>query len=130
MMLEIGVPPLDSDHRFLMEMLGELESSAARGADAGLLEDQSLEVASSLESHFAKEERMLAEAQDARRMQHIERHGQLLDRLARMTGAELHALGPAGASRAIVDFIKAFEEEVADFDLAAAPAIATITKSG
>ena len=129
-MIEIGVPPLDSDHSFLMEMLGELEKAAARGADAGLLEDQSLEVASSLESHFAKEERMLAEALDARRFLHIERHGQLLDRLASMTGAQLHALGPSKASQAIGDFTRSFEEEVADFDLAAAPAIMTITKSG
>ncbi len=128
-MIEIGFPPLDSDHRYLMAMLDELARAARDGADALLLEDQSLEVAASLESHFAKEERMLEECLDAKRSQHMARHADLLDRMNGMNGQVLSALGPEGAYERILSFANELAEEVEAFDLDAVPGIIALQKS-
>ncbi|MBF0167250.1 MAG: hypothetical protein HQL45_06425 [Alphaproteobacteria bacterium] len=128
MIAEIGLPPLDSDHRLLMAMLDDLAKAALAGADAGLLEDQSLEVASSLESHFAKEERMLEEALDANRLGHIALHGALLDRLARLSGARLAEMGGQGAHDCLQALAKDLAQEILLFDLPAIPGILAIQK--
>ena len=128
-MIEINFPPLDSDHRFLMAMLDELARAAREGADANLLEDQSLEVTASLESHFAKEERMLEECLDAKRSQHMARHAELLDSMSAMNGAVLSALGPVGAYERVMSFANELALEVAAFDLEAAPGILALQKS-
>lgn len=128
-MTETGVPALDGDHRHLLELLNELAQAALSGLPAPLLEDQSLEAAASLESHFAKEERMLAEALDPVREAHAKRHAELLDRLARLTGEKLSGLGPMRAETEIRDFARALEAEISEFDLAAAPGILDIPKS-
>lgn len=128
MRYESGVPALDGDHRFLLEMLEELAGAALAGSSAELLEDQSLEVTASLESHFAKEERMLAEACIDDIDGHLTRHGELLDSMAGMTGAYLHGLGAQSAHAALCDFMKALQQEIEEFDRAAAPAILAIPK--
>ncbi len=127
-MIEIGFAPLDSDHRLLLSMLDDLARAALNGADAGLLEDQSLEVAASLESHFAKEERMLEEARDGNRQGHIALHGELQDRLTRLSGARLFDLGPQGAEACLNAFAEELSQEIAQFDLAAVPGILAISK--
>ncbi|TAN55706.1 MAG: hypothetical protein EPN26_04965 [Rhodospirillales bacterium] len=127
-MIEIGLPPLDSDHRLLLSMLDDLATAALNGADAGLLEDQSLEVAASLESHFAKEERMLDEARDEHRHDHVALHGDLLDRLTRLSGTRLFEMGPQGAQACLNAFAEELSREIAQFDLAAVPGILAISK--
>jgi hemerythrin-like metal-binding protein len=128
-MQTIGFPPLDSDHLFLAEMLEDLARAAATIRNAELLEDQSLEVTASLESHFAKEERMLAETNDPNAQPHIRRHGELLERMASLTGEKLFAMGPLAAEKCIREFQDDLAQEVVVFDLPAAPAILSLQKS-
>lgn len=129
MIPNLGFPPLDSDHRHLLEMLADLIRAAAAGADADLLEDQSLEVTASLESHFAKEERMLEEVQDPSRLLHAALHAQLLERMARLTGAHLSALGPLGAKEVLEAIARDLIGEIARFDVPAVPAILKLQKT-
>lgn len=129
MIPDLGFPPLDSDHRHLLEMLEDLIRVAVASADAGLLEDQSLEVTASLESHFAKEERMLEEVQDPSRLQHAALHADLLERMARLTGVRLAALGPLGAKDVLEAISQDLIAEIARFDVPAVPAILKLQKT-
>lgn len=129
MIPNLGFPPLDSDHRHLLEMLEDLIRVAVASAEADLLEDQSLEVAASLESHFAKEERMLEEVQDPLRTRHAALHADLLERMARLTGARLAALGPLGAKEVLETVARDLIDEIAEFDVPVVPAILKLNKN-
>jgi hemerythrin-like metal-binding protein len=124
----LGLALLDVDHRLLFGLLEDLAGLASEGATALLLEDAALELAQAVESHFTREERMMAEIKDPGLEAHASAHGLIFSRIERLTGAVMSKLGAKGARREIEALALAMAEEIRSEDAASAPYLAKLSK--
>jgi hemerythrin-like metal-binding protein len=99
----VGVPEVDAEHRNLFRMAEELHQAARAGSEAARVRELTRSLLTSIEEHFAHEERMMKAASCPDMAWHMMQHDTLRKRLS-LFASDIEA-GNTEAPMAMLEYL-------------------------